>query len=82
MGVADGGKARSGQNSGYKDRFWIPRFWDGIGVRGWFPLLVRNRFDVSPRRVAMAVLISGFAFINNLICLYYQTCSWPGLEPS
>jgi hypothetical protein len=69
MGGAESGKAPKGQNSGYKDRFWIPRFWDGIGVRGWFSLLARNRFDVSPRRVAMAVLISGFSFINSALWL-------------
>ena len=69
MGVADRNKAPSGQNSGYKDRFWIPRFWDGMGVRAWFPLLVRNRFNVSPRRVAMAFLVSGFSVINSALWL-------------
>ena len=37
--------------------FWIPRFWDGMCLGGWFPLLVRNRFAVSPRCIAMAVII-------------------------
>jgi hypothetical protein len=57
------------QNSGYKDRFWIPRFWDGMMPSAWFPLLVRNRFAVSPRRVGMAVLLSGLTLFNLLFAL-------------
>ena len=61
MGAAqDGktdGKAAAEPKSGYKDRPWIPRFWDGMCLSGWLRVLVRNRFNVSPRRIAMAVLI-------------------------
>ena len=57
-------KNTADQKSGYKDRFWIPRFWDGIGVRGWFSLLVRNRFAISPICIGMAVLIAFLSVIN------------------
>jgi len=44
---------------GAKDRFWIPRFWDGMHFSGWMRLLARNRFAVAPRRVCMALIIAG-----------------------
>lgn len=62
--AASNGKPATEQKSGYKDRFWIPRFWDGMSASGWFSLLWRNRFDVSPRRIAMAVIISGLSLMN------------------
>ncbi len=52
------------ENAGYADRFWIPRFWDGMMPSAWFPLLVHNRFAVSPRRVGMAVLLSIITLFN------------------
>jgi len=59
-------EAQSGKRTGgYKDKPWIPRFWDGMGVRGWFRVLVKNRFAVSPRRIPMAALISGLSFFNS-----------------
>jgi len=67
MGGAQDGKAAAEQKSGYKDRPWIPRFWDGMSLRGWFRLLWRNRFAVSPRRIAMAVLIGGTGCINFVL---------------
>ena len=42
---------------GYKDRFWIPRFWDGMCPSGWFSLLWRNRFAITPQCIAMAALV-------------------------
>lgn len=35
----------------------------------WFPMLVRNRFRISPRRWAMAVLMSGFSLMNLALSL-------------
>ncbi len=69
MATAQDGKPASPQKTGYQDKFWIPRFWDGIGISGWFPLLIRNRLAFSPRRVAMAAIISGLAFINTFLWL-------------
>ena len=42
---------------------------------GWFPLLVRNRFHVTPRRWAMAVLMSGLSIMNYGLGLL-QTLFW------
>ncbi len=69
MGTAQDGKMASEQQWGYKDRFWIPRFWDGMCVWGWFSLLVRNRFVIAPRCIAMALIISGTSLINCLLWL-------------
>jgi hypothetical protein len=52
------------QSGGSKDRFWIPRFWDGIGISAWFGLLVRNGFAITPRRWGMALIISVLSVIN------------------
>jgi hypothetical protein len=67
MGVAQDGKVAADQKSGYKDRPWIPRFWDGMCLRGWLGLLVRNRFAVAPSRIAMTVLIGGTGCLNALL---------------
>ncbi|MBN2578122.1 MAG: sulfotransferase [Pirellulales bacterium] len=50
--------------SGSKDRPWIPRFWDGMNIRGWYGLLLRNRFAIAPHRWGMAFLICIFTFVN------------------
>ncbi|MBN1910504.1 MAG: sulfotransferase [Pirellulales bacterium] len=64
--MADSPKKKpDGPKGGYKDRFWIPRFWDGMGTKAWFSLLARNRFAVTPRRVAMAVIVSDLALMNG-----------------
>jgi omega-hydroxy-beta-dihydromenaquinone-9 sulfotransferase len=68
-GIAADAKPAAEQKSGYKDRPWIPRFWDGMCVTGWCGLLVRNHFAVTPRRIAMAVLILGLSFINLILWL-------------
>jgi hypothetical protein len=51
-------------SGGYADKPWFLRFWDGMIVTGWFPLLVRNRFHMSPRRWAMATLITLISILN------------------
>lgn len=53
--------------SGSKDRFWHPRFWNGMNISGWFPLLWRNRFAVAPTRIAMMLIISSFAPGNSFL---------------
>ncbi|MEN6557459.1 MAG: sulfotransferase [Thermoguttaceae bacterium] len=66
-GKAD--KPDTSHKGGYKDRFWIPRFWDGIGVIGWFSLLWRNRVAVAPSRIAMALIIAALSFLNSFLWL-------------
>jgi omega-hydroxy-beta-dihydromenaquinone-9 sulfotransferase len=58
MGADKDSKNATEQKSGYKDHFWIPRFWDGMSLGGWLRLLRRNHFAVAPRRIGMAVIIA------------------------
>jgi omega-hydroxy-beta-dihydromenaquinone-9 sulfotransferase len=51
-------------SGGYTDKPWFLRCWDGMIATGWFPMLVRNRFRITPRRWAMAVLMSFFSLLN------------------
>ena len=69
MDAAQNGKATVEQKSGYKDRLWIPRFWDGMCIGGWFSLLARNRFAMSLRCVAMCVIIAAISIINSFLWL-------------
>ncbi len=61
------GRKAAAPTGGYKDRFWIPRFWDGMAGTAWFPLLLRNRFQVAPRRIVMAVLITSLTPLNAVL---------------
>ena len=62
-------------SGGYTDKPWFLRFWDGMIATGWFPLLVRNRFHISPRRWAMAVLMSLLSIMHFGLWLL-QTLFW------
>ncbi|MFH1266589.1 MAG: sulfotransferase [Planctomycetota bacterium] len=57
------------QTTGSKYPVWTPRIWTGINVTGWFRLLVRNRFAVSPSRVPMVLIVCGVSFFNSFLWL-------------
>lgn len=57
------------QASGYKDRFWIPRFWDGMTAGPWFRLVAQNGFRISPRRWGMFAIISPISVINSALAV-------------
>ncbi len=54
---------------GYQDRFWYPRFWDGMTLGAWLATLRRGGFRVAPRRWAMAGLITGLGVMNSSLAL-------------
>lgn len=54
---------------GYRDRPWIPRFWDGITFRGWIKVMADHRFKIAPRRLGMAILISLIGLLNSFLAL-------------
>jgi hypothetical protein len=61
-------EAQTGKRTGgYKDRPWIPRFWDGMNASGWFRLILKNHLAISPRCVPMATLISGLSVFNSAL---------------
>lgn len=53
--------------AGYRDRPWIPRFWDGMNLRGWLHVLWRNRFRITPRRWPMATIITLCTALNSAL---------------
>lgn len=55
----------SNTTGGAKDRFWAPRFWDGIGVKAYWRMLAKNGFSVAPHRWAMATIIAGISVMNS-----------------
>jgi hypothetical protein len=67
--VNQNGQAASAPKVGYQDRFWIPRFWNGMNVTACFSLLVRNRFAVSPICVAMVVINCALSVLNSFLWL-------------
>jgi omega-hydroxy-beta-dihydromenaquinone-9 sulfotransferase len=73
MGVAQDGKTAKEEKSGYKDRPWIPRFWDGMCPGTWLRLLARNSFAITPSRIAMAVLVGLIGCINHVLWLVQIT---------
>ncbi len=54
--------------AGSKDRFWNPRFWSGMCLSAWAPLLVRNRFAVSISCVGMVFLLG--------LCAVCHSAAW------
>lgn len=61
--------ASNKRTGGYKDKPWIPRFWDGINVSGWCRLLLKNRLAISPSRLPMAAIITGLSAFNSTLAL-------------
>lgn len=64
--------APAGQTGGYQDRWWIPRFWVGINVTGWWGLLWRNRFAVHPSRWGMAAILTMTSLLNSFLWLVQE----------
>ncbi len=67
--MADSPAEAAPRTTGSKDRPWYPRFWCGLTIRGWFSLLARNRFAVTPRRWAMAAILTFLVFFNYVWCV-------------
>jgi hypothetical protein len=47
--------------------WYTPRFWHGMPLRVWLPLLAENRLRVSPRRWPLATMVTMAAGINSLL---------------
>jgi hypothetical protein len=55
------------RSAGSRDRFWIPRFWDGMNITGWVRLLVRNRFAVGLSCIPMALIVTAASLVNSFL---------------
>ncbi len=51
-------------SGGSADKFWNPRFWDGMTISAWFKLLKAARWRIAPSRLPMALIISLLS-VNN-----------------
>jgi hypothetical protein len=69
METAKKGKPAEQPSGGYKDRPWIPRFWDGMNMSGWVGVLVRNHFAITPRRIGMAIIVFILTILNFFLWL-------------
>lgn len=54
---------------GYRDRPWIPRFWDGITFSGWLKVMADHGFRIAPRRLGMAIMICFVGLFNSFLAL-------------
>jgi hypothetical protein len=62
-------KTTTAENTGSAARAWHPRMWDGMNASGWFRLVIRNRFALSPSRVAMGCIIGVVSVMNSCMAL-------------
>lgn len=62
-------KAEAG---GYKDKFWIPRFWSGILLSAWLRVMAHNRFRIHPLRIGMAVIITMLGAFNSVLAVWQR----------
>ena len=56
-------------SSGTRDRPWQLRIWTGICASAWYRILWRNRFDVGPTRIGMALILCWISCINTVLWL-------------
>jgi hypothetical protein len=57
---------------GYKDRFWYPRFWDGMTVRAALKLLKSGNYRVSPICWGMVGIVLGLGLTVNSPSAFLQ----------
>ena len=60
---------KSGTTGGYRDRFWYPRFWDGMSLGPWFSLAAKNHFSFSPSCLPMVAIVSQLSAFNSTLSL-------------
>lgn len=56
-------------SGGSADRFWNPRFWDGMTLSAWLKLLNSGCWRIGPTRWSMAVVVSGLSLNNSFFAL-------------
>ncbi|MDR1492775.1 MAG: sulfotransferase [Planctomycetaceae bacterium] len=53
------------EKSGSSDRFWHPRFWDGMTMRAWYKQVAKGKFRIAPTGFAMFGIISALSVSNS-----------------
>jgi omega-hydroxy-beta-dihydromenaquinone-9 sulfotransferase len=54
----------------HKYPYWAPRFWHGMTLGTWLPLLARNHFAVSPNRLPIAASITATSVLNSFASVF------------
>ena len=54
---------------GCQDRFWYPRFWDGMTLGAWLKMLQCGKFRIAPRRLLMGGIVTGLGVMNSSLAL-------------
>ncbi|MDO4587871.1 MAG: sulfotransferase [Planctomycetia bacterium] len=62
-------KTPKNEIGGSSDRFWNPRFWDGMTMSAWVKILKSGNCRITPSRLAMAGLICGLSVANSTFAL-------------
>ena len=62
------------EKSGSADRFWHPRFWDGMTMSAWYKQAVKGKFRIAPTGIAMFGIISGLSVLNSGLAVMQSLC--------
>ncbi|MCL2348305.1 MAG: sulfotransferase [Planctomycetaceae bacterium] len=63
--MADQKPVEKKEASGSADRFWHPRFWDGMTMTAWGKQASKGKFRIAPSGIAMFGIISGLSVLNS-----------------
>ena len=59
-------------SGGSADRFWNPRFWDGMTVCALWKLFCAGKWRIAPFRLPMAFIVSCLSVSNSILAGYQK----------
>jgi hypothetical protein len=62
------------EKSGSADRFWHPRFWDGMTMSAWYKQAAKGRFRIAPTGIGMFGIISSLSVLNSGFAAMQSLC--------
>ena len=70
----DAARSSAGRADFHAYPWWAPRFWHGMPLGVWLPLLAENRFRASPSRFGLVATITAAAAFNSLMEPISEAC--------
>ncbi|MCL2624586.1 MAG: sulfotransferase [Planctomycetaceae bacterium] len=67
-------KVEKKEKSGSADRFWHPRFWDGMTMGAWYKQAAKGKFRLAPTGIGMFGIISGLSVLNSGFATLQSLC--------
>lgn len=55
---------------GYQDKFWYPRFWDGMTRSAWLKACKSGDGKIAANKMPMAAIVSGLSFFNSTLAAF------------